>query len=184
MHTNRSRFPRKGSISLLLKDKVQSFFERDDNSRTTTGKKQTKTRYKFKKQIRLLSDTIGNLYQKYKAENRQKISFITFWRLTPFWIRAPSEKERDTCLCKICENTISLVECLKRLKAIETTNLESLVNETVCSTDNKECMCDSCTTCKDFKIKMKVKDSNEQTTWAQWKTTKVSRNFKSVTKRK
>ena len=177
--------PRKGSISLLLKDKVQSFFERDDNSRTTTGKKQTKTRYKFKKQIRLLSDTIGNLYQKYKAENREKISFITFWRLKPSWIRAPSEKERDTCLCKTCENTISLVECLKRLKAIETTNLESLVNETVCSIDNKECMYGSCTTCtcKDYKIKMNVKDPNKQVTWAQWKTTKVSRDFKSGDKK-
>jgi hypothetical protein len=71
---------------------------------TTTGKKQIKTRYKIKKQIRLLSDTIGNLYQKYKAENREKISFITFWRLKPSWIRAPSEKERDTfplCPCHL-----------------------------------------------------------------------------------
>ena len=181
----RRKDPRKGSISLRLKDKVQSFFERDDNSRTMTGKKQTKTRYKIKKQIRLLSDTIGNLYQKYKAENLEKISFITFWRLKPSWIRAPSEKERDTCLCKICENTISLVECLKRLKAIETTNLESLVNETVCSIDNKECMYGSCTTCtcKDYKIKMNVKDPNKQVTWAQWKTTKVSRDFKSGDKK-
>ena len=39
------------------------------------------------------------------------------------------------------------------------------------------------TTCKDFKIKMNVKDPNEQTTWAQWKTTKVSSDFKSGDKK-
>jgi hypothetical protein len=49
VHKKRRKDPRKGSISLRLKDKVQSFFERDDNSGTTTGKKQTKTRYKIKK---------------------------------------------------------------------------------------------------------------------------------------
>jgi hypothetical protein len=38
VHKKRRKDPRKGSISLRLKDKVQSFFERDDNSRTTTGK--------------------------------------------------------------------------------------------------------------------------------------------------
>lgn len=30
---------RKGSTTFRLKDKVKSFFERDDNSRITTGKK-------------------------------------------------------------------------------------------------------------------------------------------------
>lgn len=68
---------RKGSTTFRLKDKVNSFFERDDNSRIKTGKKQTKIRYKVKKQIRFLNDNLGNLYQKYKAENQDKISFIT-----------------------------------------------------------------------------------------------------------
>lgn len=41
----------------------------------------------------------------------------------------------------------------------------------------------NCSTCKDFMIKMNVKDPNEQTTWTQWKATKVSRPFKSGDKK-
>ena len=47
----RGKTTRKGSLSSRLKGKVQCFFERDDNSRTTTGKKQTKTRQRVKKQL-------------------------------------------------------------------------------------------------------------------------------------
>ena len=123
------------------------------------------------------------MYHKYKAENLEKISFITFWRLKPYWIKAPSEKERDTCLCKTCENMISLVESLKKLKAIETTNLESLVKETVCSVDEKGCMYGNCNICKDMDVKLNIENHHEQTTWAQWKTTKVCKTFKNGDKK-
>ena len=43
----------KPTISALLRDKIQAFFERDDNSRITTDRKKTKTKNKKKKQIRL-----------------------------------------------------------------------------------------------------------------------------------
>jgi hypothetical protein len=47
---------------------VVSFFERDDNSRITTSKKDTITRGGIKKQRRLLQDTMFNLHKKYCAE--------------------------------------------------------------------------------------------------------------------
>jgi hypothetical protein len=32
--------------------------------------------------------------------NNERISFTTFWRLKPFWIKCPTENERETCFCK------------------------------------------------------------------------------------
>ncbi|CAC5357893.1 unnamed protein product [Mytilus coruscus] len=55
-------------------------------------------------------------------------------------------------------NVISLVESLKKLTAIETTNLESLVKETVCSVDEKECMYGNCNICKDMNVKLNIKN--------------------------
>lgn len=77
----------------------------------------------------------------------------------------------------------SLVESLKKLKAIETTNLESLVKETVCSVDERECMYGNCNICKDMDVKLNIENQHEQTTWAQWKTTKVCNTFKNGDKK-
>lgn len=71
---------------------VESFFERDDVSRITTGQKRTVTVNKEKKQKRLLCDTLKNLYRKYVSESmcQEPISFTTFW------VIRPTEKDRDT----------------------------------------------------------------------------------------
>jgi hypothetical protein len=45
------------------------------------------------------------LHDKYIEENEHfQISYSVFCRLRPFWTVAPTEKDRETCLCKICEN--------------------------------------------------------------------------------
>ncbi|KAK0131149.1 hypothetical protein N1851_034155 [Merluccius polli] len=55
---------------------VAQFLERDDNSRATTGKRDTKTKKQLKMQKRLLSDSLKNLHLKFKAENPNiKISY-------------------------------------------------------------------------------------------------------------
>ena len=43
----------------------QDFYERDDISRCTTGKKETKTKEKVKKQKRMLNDSMKNLHVKF-----------------------------------------------------------------------------------------------------------------------
>ena len=73
-------------------------------SRVLTGKKLTVTKKKIKKQKLLLLDTVENFYKKFVVETTKTISFTTFWRLKPFWIRAPSQKERETCICRTCDN--------------------------------------------------------------------------------
>lgn len=45
-----------------LQEKVKVFLERDDNSRTTAGKKETVTQNKIKKQKRFLGDSMVNLH--------------------------------------------------------------------------------------------------------------------------
>ena len=83
------------------KDLVLEFYEREDNSRLTSGKKQTATINKVKKQKRWLLDTIVNLHEKFCAEYaRNCISYATFGRLCPFSVRLPTSKDRDTCMCK------------------------------------------------------------------------------------
>jgi hypothetical protein len=119
-----------------LKDKVQSFFERDDNSRTTRGKKQTKTRYKFKKQIRLLSDTIGNFSFTKLSKLVVSIAFNLLRHST-----------REMVFSQVLQRHVSL-----------SFSDGALIQE-------------------GFSLQ------NKQVTWAQWKTTKVSRDFKSGDKK-
>lgn len=85
---------------------VLQFYLRDD-SRIITGKKNTKTANKIKRQRRVLQDTLKNLHRKYESENHPKVSYATFCRLRPFWVTEPRETDRETCLCKKHEKTCS-----------------------------------------------------------------------------
>ena len=88
-----------------LKSCVRLFFERDDVSRLTTGRKQTKTKSKLKNQKRFLMDTMRNVQRKFLAEYPNRlISYSLFCQLRPFWVVNPTLSERDTCLCEIHEN--------------------------------------------------------------------------------
>ena len=67
-------YHRKKCVSLAVR-----FRQRDDNSRMTTGKRDTVTEKRNKKQKRLLSDTIQNIHAKYLAEYRSsKIRYSLF----------------------------------------------------------------------------------------------------------
>lgn len=50
-----------------LMSRVRAFYSRDDVSRITTGKRQTLTRKKIKKQNRFLLDTMKNVHRKFLA---------------------------------------------------------------------------------------------------------------------
>ena len=104
------------SVASQCVQSVNEFYLRDDVSRITTGKKQTVTRGKDKKQKRLLSITRKNLYSKYRSENiKTKISLYLFCRLKPFFDVSLTEKDQDTCLCRIYENVSLLATKLKQI---------------------------------------------------------------------
>ena len=48
----------------------------------------------MRKQKRLLSDNLPNLYKQFKAETDENISFITIWRPKPFGVTYPRDADR------------------------------------------------------------------------------------------
>ena len=134
-----------------VKKKVKEFFERDDNSRMTTGKKQTLTRWGDKKQKRFLNDTIKVVYDKFCAETPDvKVSYSLFARLKPFWVVQPSLSDRETCQCKLHENLLFChVGLVKHGIIISTLTLESYADETVCDRKSKACTYSTCVECAD-----------------------------------
>ena len=126
-------------------------------------------------------DTLQHLYRKFKAERYEtckSISFTTFWRLKPFWVKCPTEKERETCLCKTCENLSYMAKELYRNDVISTKDISVLVEQVACSTDSMNCMFGNCKMCKEKQIDLKEFDQNKLVTWTQWVTEKEKREIK------
>lgn len=116
---------------------VRAFYSRDDVSRITTGKRQTITWKKNKKQKRILLDTMKNLHIRFLAEEESSNSYSLFCLLRPFWVVHSSLSDRYTCMCKIYENLGFIVQKLHHLKVISTINLHDLVKAITCDTENK-----------------------------------------------
>lgn len=177
-----SRYKKKGSLSTRMQLTVKKFFERDDVSRIITGQKRTVTRKKIKKQKRLLNDTVQNQYKKFIAETNEDISFTTFWRLKPFWVKRPTQNERDTCVCRICDNAQLIAEVLAKAEVLETHNLEHSMRQVVCSEGNKACMYGLCNVCKNNKVPIPTGTPDETVTWQQWNTVKEKRKIRTEIK--
>ena len=158
---------------------VRNFYLRDDVSRVTTGVKRTVTFRKVKKQRRVLNDTLKNLYIKFKSETQtKKICYATFCNLRPFWVVFPQASDRNTCLCKICENVGFMASKLNSIGAIDTENLDSLVGQITCDLANKDCMYRQCGQCEQKRIDFSVEDNTECVQWYQWCTKKEVRDVK------
>lgn len=158
---------KKRNSSLL--NHLKDFFERDDNSVATAGKKETKTLKKVTKQRRYLLGTLNELYGKYKVEGG-KISFSTFKRYRPFYILRPKVDNRDTCACKRHENLKLKAVELKSMGLIETKSLGDLLSMVVCDAKKKECAYDECQNCKEKAVQFKIDSKNLQETvsWSEW----------------
>ncbi|CAG4966406.1 unnamed protein product [Colias eurytheme] len=149
---------------------IQNFFLRDDVSRSTAGKKETKTLKKVKVQKRFLNDTLDNLYEtKYKKEGG-KASRTTFGRYKPFYVRTPNANDRDTCLCTKHTNLKMKAEKLKILGVIKTTSYSELIDEITCDKNSKICMYSECTSCKEKTPTMdtSINNQKETTSWYKW----------------
>ena len=115
------------------KKSVKEFFERDDNPRMTTGKKQTVTRFGKKVQKRFMSDTVKVIYEFCAEMPHLKVLYSLFARLKPFWVVQPSLSDRDTCQCRIHENVQFCHAGLSKLGIIPATmTLEAYADSTAC----------------------------------------------------
>ena len=159
---------------------ITDFYIRDDNSRMTPGKGDTITRHKDKIQKRLLNDSITNLHAKFCAENpTYKLSYTLFSRLRPFWVVHPTEKDRQTCLCKLHSNFQMVVSKLHSLHVISINCIDELVENVSCDTKAKKCMYGECTSCEESEMPLCTNvDMNEKTTWTKWATIKETRIIK------
>lgn len=155
-------------VSYIEREQVKRFYERSDVSRVTTGIKSTLTRGKQKQQKRLLTDTIRNVYKLYQSEHNTKISFTTFYRLKPFWVVSPKESERDTCLCKLCENIRLTSKALVSLNVIQSQDKQELFKHIVCNEKNKTCMYRKCLKCKNNRMKVPKNKLNDTVEWKYW----------------
>lgn len=120
----------------------------------TAGKKETITRNKQKRQKRLLTDTLINVHLKFNSEfvQNHKVSYSLFCRVRPFWVVPPTERDRETCTCKVHDNLQFVVDKLQSLNILPRSNVDSLCKAIVCSTEIKQCMYGECVNCKDSRL--------------------------------
>lgn len=140
---------------------LKKFFERDDVSRMTAGKKEYVTKNKIQKQKRFLLDTLLKLYKKYKNEGGT-VSFTTFKRYRPFYIVPPNLSTRNTCACIKHSNLTFKAEALKKSGLIKTTDLTDLVSQIVCDVKSKSCMYSECNLCRDKELQITVSADQSQ----------------------
>ena len=96
-------------------------------------------------------------------------NYVTFTRHRPFWVRQPTSKDRDTCLCKKHENVQLAIDKLNQLSVLKFKHLEDLMKQVCCSINNKDCMfreCDSVATRVEFNSGLLKDDSI--IVWSEW----------------
>lgn len=153
--------------SVELQRKIISFYNRDDVTRTTAGKKQYRTFKKQKKQIRYLLDNLKTLHAKYVSEHG-RISFSTFKKYRPFYVLPPKISNRDTCDCIKHSNMQFMIDILKYLGLLNSDHINEVISNMVCDFNSKDCMYDDCVECSDKKIDGGDLDQDAEVQWNVW----------------
>ena len=158
---------------------VRDFFISDEASRVLSGKKETVTKSKLKKQKRILNDSLLNLYSMFKASEMScVISYSMFCTMRPFWVVPPSQRDRQTCLCITHENMDLRLSKLNQLKAIPDKRATTVLAGVACDVTAKSCMYGDCTSCSDLSIEIsKDVDASTPATWQEWKSIKEERDI-------
>ena len=169
-------------VSDALSNAVDSFFQRDDVSRMTAGKKDTVTKNKIKRQKRYLNDTLANLHKQFLSENPTvSVSYSTFCRLRPFHVLIPHVTNRETCLCKTCDNAQLILYRLKIEGVVSTTSPRTLLKQSCCEIPEQEggeldlkmeCCYGKCKDCgsKMFEGNFDTVNLNKIVKYSQWET--------------
>lgn len=142
---------------------------RDNVSRNTAGKKETRTKNKNKEQIRYLCDTPVSTFKKYKSEGGI-YGFITFFICKPFFVLSPGINSRSMCLCPKHSNIDYLQTTLQKHGTISGIRKEALEN-ICCVINNYDCMYSTCRQCKGKRVQFNPvteEQSNQEVQWLQW----------------
>lgn len=119
------------------------------------------------------------LHNKFKKEYPDiNISNSEFCKKRPFWIKKPTVKDRDSCLCKTHANLQFMADKLAQHKVITTRKIEDLAISLCCSPYTKECMYRDCPKCVEKELLTSNFDPGAQTSWHVWKTKAEEREKK------
>ena len=173
------------SLDSLLIKKVTQFYERDDSSRISPGKRDTVTVVtnwrKEAVQKRHLYVTLDELYQLFMEEYPYvSISCLKFASLQPSHVLLNSQMLNRVCLCHYHENFIMLLEALCKVHIEMPIYSSQFVKSLVCAQPTEHCWNNVCDECKD--VRLFYYTSYVSINWFQWKnecelTTKI--NFRS-----
>lgn len=153
-------------LSTAKKD-IEDFLSQDENSKLCAGKKETITRNKVKRQKRLLTDSLKNLYTKFKVTFNKytTMSYSQFCKLRPFRITIPTCLNRDTCLCKAHTNMELIVSKLNNLGIIFEKNTSDVLASLTCKGEKEgQCLQRKCADCKNINIVINLSDENKNDT--------------------
>ncbi|CAB3245080.1 unnamed protein product [Arctia plantaginis] len=158
---------KKKPLNKNIAEELEKFYGRDDISRNTAGKRETRTKNKKKVQIRYLVDTLQNLYQIYKDEGG-KYSFTSFFRYKPYYILSPNVMTRNTCMCIKHSNIEFIFDALKLKGIMPHKNTTELLSNVACDTKSYDCMYNKCQQCKIPRIQYNEDKSQGEVTWFKW----------------
>ncbi|XP_073962720.1 uncharacterized protein [Choristoneura fumiferana] len=150
----------------IIISEIVKFYNRDDVSRATAGKKEFKTKGKIKDKRRYLLNTIKELYKKYRTEGGRAKS-TAFKKYRPFHVLQPKLSSRETCGCIKHENFSIKVATLNSLGMLKTKNSNEILLNVVCDLESKACAYGECSTCvnKFMKFDEDDRDMNEIVKW-------------------
>lgn len=148
---NRSKI-QKTKLNNSMKKIVQDFLEKDENSALAPGKKDTITKLGLKMRKRYLQDSVDNLYTKFRAVSKVKMSRSLFYKLKPFWIVKQPISARNTCLCKVHANIDLILKKLLQLKILPSSSTKQFTDSVTCNSSAKACMYRECEICKEKSV--------------------------------
>lgn len=168
----------------MVRKCVNEFFLQDDVTYQAPGKRDFIKHNKQRKQKRYLSNCLLYLHRKFCDENSFVISYALFCRLKPFWALNRNVTERDTCLCVKHENMILVHKRLRELKIFPKTDLDTLIEESMCCDKVTEnCLLRKCTAYEDKMIIFAEFNGEEESYYDLWEKVEESRRDQSTYKR-
>ncbi|CAH0717729.1 unnamed protein product, partial [Brenthis ino] len=154
--------------SIILRKTIEIFMEEDSNSRVCAGKKDVVTKQGVRKQMRVMLDTLINLYKLFIKKNGIKISYALFCKFRPFWVVQSRYDKRNTCLCVKHSNIELILNCLHQAKIISVLNYVDLLNTFCCNRYNEDCLSRNCETCKNKTLCYKEFDNSFPLLYKKW----------------
>lgn len=160
-------------INDAVQQDVRQFFEDDEVSKLCPGKRDCLTKNKLKKQKRILTDTLFNLYPIFLKRVQYKIGYVSFCKLKPFWVVKQRASERDTCLCKTHANMELLTSAMFKGGIIDSADPKKFSQHICCDVTNVDCLQGKCSICKQLSIPYLLFDREASVSFFKWQTKNV-----------